>query len=372
VRALNRVLATLAVSGLALAAGCSSSKSSNAASTASAGGSSTASASSQATSAASTSASTAASSPATSGGDVTLNLVAYSTPQPAYVKLIAAFQKTPAGAHVKFTQSYGASGDQANSVVNGQSADIVEFSLVTDMTKLVKKNLVAADWDSNQYHGFITDSVVSFVTRKGNPKHILDWPDLIKPGVKVLTPNPFSSGSARWNILGAYGAQTKAGKTDAEATDYLKSLLHNVPVQDASGAKALADFVGGAGDVLISYENEAIYAQAKGQAVDYVIPNDTLLIENPIAVVSTTKHPTEAKAFVDFLYSKAGQQIFADTGYRPVLAGVTPAKGAFPTPSGLFTIKDLGGWTAATTKFFDPASGVITTIEKSLGVATSK
>ena len=371
--ALNRVLATLAVSGLALAAGCSSSKASPAASTASAGSSSATSAASQSASPASTAAaSAAANSPATSGGDVTLNLVAYSTPQPAYVKLIAAFKKTPAGAHVKFTQSYGASGDQANAVVNGQSADVVEFSLVTDMTKLVKKNLVASDWDSNPYHGFITDSVVSFVTRKGNPKHILDWPDLIKPGVKVLTPNPFSSGSARWNILGAYGAQIKAGKTDAQATDYLKRLLKNVPVQDASGSKALADFVGGAGDVLISYENEAIYAQDKGQAVDYVIPTDTLLIENPLAVVSTTKHPTEAKAFVDFLYSAQGQQIFADTGYRPVVAGVTPATGAFPTPSGLFTIADLGGWTAATTKFFDPATGVITAIEKSLGVATTK
>jgi sulfate/thiosulfate transport system substrate-binding protein len=359
VRALNRALATFAVCGLALAAGCSSSKASPAAST-------------RSTAASTAGTAAGASSPAKSGGAVTLNLVAYSTPQPAYLKLIAAFQKTPAGAHVKFTQSYGASGDQANSVVNGQAADVVEFSLLTDMTKLVKKNLVASDWDANQYHGFITDSVVSFVTRKGNPKQIKDWSDLIKPGVKVLTPNPFSSGSARWNILGAYGAQTKAGKTDVEATDYLKSLLKNVPVQDASGAKALADFVSGSGDVLISYENEAIYAQAKGQAVDYVIPSDTLLIENPIAVTASSKHPAEAKAFVDFLYSKVGQQIFADTGYRPVVAGVTPAKGAFPTPSGLFTIKDLGGWTAANTKFFDPTSGVITAIEKSLGVATTK
>jgi sulfate/thiosulfate-binding protein len=349
VRALNRALAALAVSGLALVAGCSSSNASTA-------GATTAS----------------ASSPAKSGGDVTLNLVAYSTPQPAYAKLIAAFRKTPAGAHVKFTQSYGASGDQANAVVSGQAADVVEFSLLTDMTKLVKKNLVASDWNSDQYHGFVTDSVVAFVTRKGNPRHILDWPDLIKPGIKVLTPNPFSSGSARWNILGAYGAQIKAGKTDAEAADYLKGLLKNVPVQDASGSKALADFVGGAGDVLISYENEAIYAQDKGQAVDYVIPNDTLLIENPIAVVSTTKHPAEARAFVDFLYSKAGQQIFADAGYRPVVAGVTPAKGAFPTPSGLFTVSDLGGWTAATAKFFDPTSGVVTKIERSLGVASTK
>ena len=306
------------------------------------------------------------------GGDVTLNLVAYSTPAPAYAKLIAAFQKTAAGEHVKFTQSYGASGDQSNAVANGQAADVVEFSLETDMTKLVKKNLVADDWNAGRYHGFVTDSVVVFVVRKGNPKDIKDWPDLVKSGIKVLTPNPFSSGSARWNILGAYGAAKKAGDSDQQAGDYLTSLFKNVPVQDASGAKALTDFTSGTGDVLISYENEAIYAQQKKQSVDYVVPNDTLLIENPIAVTTTTKHPQQAEAFLDFLYSKAGQQIFADTGYRPVVQGVTPKTGAFPTPSGLFTIGDLGGWHAATTKFFDPTNGVLTKIEKSLGVSTTK
>ncbi|HEY0871050.1 MAG TPA: sulfate ABC transporter substrate-binding protein [Acidothermaceae bacterium] len=352
-RPLNRVLVTIAVSSLVLVAGCSSKKSTAAATS-------------------SSPAATAASGSAGGGGDVTLNLVAYSTPQPAYAKLIAAFQKTTAGAHVKFTQSYGASGDQANAVVSGQAADVVEFSLLTDMAKLVKANIVAPDWNANAQKGFVTDSVVSLVVRKGNPKGIKDWSDLIKPGVKVLTPNPFSSGSARWNILGAYGAQIKEGKTDAEATDYLKSLFKNVLVQDASGSKALADFVGGAGDVLISYENEAIYAQAKGQAVDYVIPSDTLLIENPLAVTTTTKHPVEAKAFVDFLYSQAGQQIFADIGYRPTLPGVTSTLNKFPTPPGLFTIADLGGWPAATTKFFDPTTGLITAIEKSNGVATTK
>jgi sulfate/thiosulfate-binding protein len=378
VRPLNRVFGLLAATGLLLAAGCSSSKSTTAASTPSSASSAATSAAAAPSSAATTPASTsaaarpAASSPAAAGGSATLNLVAYSTPQPAYAKLIAAFQKTPAGANVKFTQSYGASGDQANAVLAGQAADVVEFSLLTDMTKLVKKNLVAADWDSNPEHGFVTDSVVSFVVRKGNPKGIKNWSDLIKPGVKVLTPNPFSSGSARWNILGAYGAQLKAGDTDAQATDYLKALFKNVIVQDASGSKALADFVGGAGDVLLSYENEAIYAQAKGQAVDYVIPSDTLLIENPVAVTATTKYPAQAKAFVDFLYSQAGQQIFADIGYRPTLPGVTSTVNKFPVPTGLFTIGSLGGWPAVTTKFFDPTNGVITAIEKSNGVATTK
>jgi sulfate/thiosulfate-binding protein len=385
VRPLNRVFGLLAASGLLLAAGCSSSKSTTAASTTSAAASSTVStaASAAPTSAAassaaatpastSTAASPAASGSAAAGGAATLNLVAYSTPQPAYAKLIAAFQKTPAGANVKFTQSYGASGDQANAVLAGQAADVVEFSLLTDMTKLVKKNLVAADWNSNPEHGFVTDSVVSFVVRKGNPKGIKNWSDLIKPGVKVLTPNPFSSGSARWNIMAAYGAQIKAGGSDAQATDYLKALFKNVIVQDASGSKALADFVGGAGDVLLSYENEAIYAQAKGQPVDYVIPSDTLLIENPVAVTTTTKHPVQAKAFVDFLYSQAGQQIFADIGYRPTLPGVTSTVNKFPVPSGLFNIGSLGGWPAVTTTFFDPTNGVITAIEKSNGVATTK
>jgi sulfate/thiosulfate-binding protein len=382
VRPLNRVFGLLAATGLLLAAGCSSSKSTSSAPTTSAAASSAASTAAAApTSAAASSAaatpasSSAAASPAGSaaaGGAATLNLVAYSTPQPAYAKLIAAFQKTPAGANVKFTQSYGASGDQAAAVIAGQAADVVEFSLLTDMTKLVNKKLVAADWNSNAEHGFVTDSVVSFVVRKGNPKGIKDWSDLIKPGVKVLTPNPFSSGSARWNIMGAYGAQIKAGDTDAQATDYLKALFKNVIVQDASGSKALADFVGGAGDVLLSYENEAIYAQAKGQAVDYVIPSDTLLIENPVAVTTTTKYPVQAKAFVDFLYSQAGQQIFADIGYRPTLPGVTSTVNKFPVPTGLFNIGSLGGWPAVTTKFFDPTNGLITAIEKSNGVATTK
>jgi len=381
VRPLDRVFGLLAATGLLLAAGCGSSKSTNTASTTSAAAPSSAAAaptSAVASSAAATPASSsAAASPAASGsvaagGPATLNLVAYSTPQPAYVKLIAAFQKTPAGKNVKFTQSYGASGDQAAAVIAGQAADVVEFSLLTDMTKLVNKKLVAADWNANPEHGFVTDSVVSLVVRKGNPKGIKDWPDLIKPGVKVLTPNPFSSGSARWNIMAAYGAQIKAGDSDAQATDYLRSLLKNVIVQDASGSKALADFVGGAGDVLLSYENEAIYAQAKGQAVDYVIPSDTLLIENPVAVTTTTKYPVQAKAFVDFLYSQAGQQIFADSGYRPTLPGVTSTVNKFPVPTGLFNIGSLGGWPAVTTKFFDPTNGVITAIEKSNGVATTK
>src|SRR4051794_30770225 len=156
------------------------------------------------------------------GGDkVKLSLVAYSTPQAAYEKIIKAFQATPAGKNVEFTQSYGASGDQSRAVAAGLPADVVEFSLSPDMQRLVDANIVASDWDQNQYKGNVTDSVVAIVTRKGNPKGIKDWPDLVKPGVEVITPNPFTSGGARWNLMAAYGGALAEGDSDAQAESYL-------------------------------------------------------------------------------------------------------------------------------------------------------
>jgi sulfate/thiosulfate-binding protein len=313
---------------------------------------------------------------ASSGGDkakpVTLSLVAYSTPQAAYEKIIPAFQKTAAGKNVKFTQSYGASGDQSRAVESGLPADFVEFSLETDVTRLVKAGIVAPTWNSDQYKGMITDSVVALVTRKGNPKGIKTFADLTKKGVDVITPNPFSSGAARWNIMGVYGSQTRAGKTDAQATAFLASVLKNVSVQDDSGRAALQTFTGGKGDVLISYENEAIFAQQNGQAVDYVVPDSTLLIENPAAITKNSKHPKEAKAFLDFVHSPEAQKIFAENGYRPVVKGADTAGQNFPTPSGLFTIADLGGWDAVATKYFDVDKGVVTGIERNLGVSVEK
>jgi sulfate/thiosulfate-binding protein len=311
---------------------------------------------------------------ASTGGkkSVTLSLVAYSTPQAAYEKIIAAFQKTAAGSNVKFTQSYGASGDQSRAVEAGLPADFVEFSLETDMTRLVKANIVAPTWNSDQYKGNITDSVVALVVRKGNPKNIHTFADLTKKGVDVITPNPFSSGSARWNIMGIYGSETQTGKSATQATTFLTQVLKNVSVQDDSGRAALQTFTGGKGDVLISYENEAIFAQQNGQAVDYVIPDQTLLIENPAAVTSTTKHPKEAKAFLDFVHSQAAQKIFAENGYRPVVKGADTAGQKFPTPPGLFTIQDLGGWDAVAKQYFDVDKGVVTGIERSLGVSVEK
>jgi sulfate transport system substrate-binding protein len=302
-----------------------------------------------------------------SGGSI--DLVAYSTPQKVYAQLIPAFQKTPAGKGTTVKESYGASGTQSRAVVAGQPADVVEFSLEPDMTKLVQAGLVAKDWNSGRYAGMVTDSVATLVVRKGNPKGIRTWDDLVKPGVKVVTPNPFSSGSAQWNLMAAYGAQIKQGKTAQQALDYVQALLKNTVAQPDSGSKATAAFVAGTGDVLISYENEAIEAQQAGQAVDYVTPDQTILIENPLAAVSSSQDKATADAFVKYLYTDEAQKIFASQGYRPVVQADFDST-RFPTPSGLFTIKDLGGWTKVRKDFFDPTSGSIARIENSLGVST--
>jgi sulfate/thiosulfate transport system substrate-binding protein len=305
------------------------------------------------------------------GGGDKLSLVAYSTPEEAYQALIPAFNKTPDGQGVQFSQSYGASGDQERAVEAGLAADVVEFAIQSDMTKLVDANKVSPDWDKGKYGGIVTNSVVAFTVRKGNPKSIKTWDDLIKPGVEVIHPNPFSSGGARWNIMAAYGAQLKQGKSPAEALDYLKKEFQNVPVQDKSARDALQTFTGGKGDVLVSYENEAITAQQKQQDVDYVIPPQTILIQNPIAVTSDSKHATQAKSFVEFLFTEPAQKIFAEKGYRSVIPSVVDKK-QFPDPQTLFTIDDLGGWDKITTDFFDPEKGKFAVIEKELGVSTAK
>jgi sulfate/thiosulfate-binding protein len=289
-----------------------------------------------------------------------LALVAYSTPQEAYAKLIPAFQRTPNGAGVSVDPSFGSSGSQTAAVINGLAADVVALSLASDMTKLVNANLVAPEWNSDPLHGMVTDSVASLVVRKGNPRGIQTWDDLLKPGIDVITPDPFQSGGAKWNILAGYGAKLKAGKSPDEARAFLKDLLGHVSVQPASGREAMTTFVGGRGDVLISYENEAITAQQSGQAVDYVIPPSTILIENPIAVLTTTHNQAAAQAFVDYLRGSDGQRLWARAGYRPVLQDVAPEFATtFPVPTGLFTIQDLGGWPAVDKQFFDRDNGLI-------------
>jgi sulfate/thiosulfate-binding protein len=302
------------------------------------------------------------------GSSKNVTLVAYSTPQSAFASLVPAFQATPEGKGSAFSQSFGPSGEQSRSVANGLHADVVNFSLEPDVTRLVKAGLVAADWNKNATHGFVTNSVAVIIVRKGNPKHITGWSDLVKPGVQVLTPNPFTSGSARWNIMAAYGAQLKEGKTPAQAQEYLTALFHNVVSQDSSARNALQTFLSGRGDALIDYEDEAISDQKKGSPIEYVIPKDTILIQNPIASVGGS---TEGQKFVNYLLSPAGQKIWVEKGYRPVISGV-PGASSFPTPPGLFTIETLGGWSKVDKEFFEPETGIVTKIEQSLGVSTAK
>jgi sulfate/thiosulfate-binding protein len=298
--------------------------------------------------------------------DGTLSLVAYSTPKDAFSKIIPAFQQTPAGQGVSFTQSYGPSADQAQAIVNGLQADVVDFSLEPDLRTLVKAGLVAPTWNANKYKGIVTRSVVVIVFRTGNPKHIRSWNDLIKPGVEVLTPNPLTSGGARWNVLAAYGAQLKLGKTSKEAEQYLYKLFHHVPVQDKSARDALNTFLNGKGDALLTYENEALLAQHNGQPAYFNIPKATIRIDNPVAVLNNSKNKATAQAFVKFLYTHGAQRLFAQSGYRPVLTGAT--KGfSFPVRPQLFTVDYLGGWTKVQKKFFDPNTGLVAKIEASLG-----
>lgn len=302
------------------------------------------------------------------GGGGPISLVAYSTPQAAYKQLETAFQQTPAGAGVTFTESFGASGDQSRAVASGQPADFVAFSLTPDMDRLVKAGLVAADYNSGTYKGIVTDSVVVFIVRKGNPKGIKTWADLTKPGVDVISPNPFQSGGARWNTIAGYGAQLAEGKSDTQAVQYLKTLYTHVSVQDNSARTALQTFSSGKGDVLLDYESDAIYAQKHGQDIDYVVPDQTILIETPVAVTTDAQNPKAAKAFLDWLFTPAAQKVWADNGYRPVVSGVQGSI-SFKTPQQLFTITSLGGWTQVNTRFFDLTNGVMAGIEKSIGVS---
>jgi sulfate/thiosulfate-binding protein len=300
----------------------------------------------------------------------TLNLVAYSAPQQVYEQsLEPAFKDTSNGKDTDFSNSFGASGDQSRAVESGQPADVVEFSLEPDMQRLVDAGLVSADWDKNQYKGIVTDSVVTLMVRPGNPKHITSFDDLARSDVDVIDPNPATSGGARWNIMAIYGSQINEGKSPAQAQAFVKQVLANTSVQDSSARDSLNTFSGGKGDVLVGYENDAIQAKKDGVDLDYVTPDSTILIENPIAV--TKDAPSDAQKFVDFLDTDTGQQDFADAGYRPVVQSVFQKNASkFPTPSGLFKIDQFGGWSKVADPFFGD-SGWVTQAEKDLGNPTS-
>jgi sulfate transport system substrate-binding protein len=316
----------------------------------------------------------AASARSTGGG---LNLVAYSTPKPVLAQIISAFQKTSAGNGVSFSQSYGPSGAQARAIVAGQPADIAFLSTGLDINSLVTAGLVSPTWQKSADGGMVANSVVAFVVRAGNPKHIHTWTDLVKPGVQVVTPNPFSSGSAKWNILAAYGAERKLGKTDKQATAFVKKLFQHVVSQDTSGSNATNTFLSGMGDVLITYESEAYAALAAGKDIHMVIPKQTMLIQLPM--VASKNAPPAAKQFISFAQSAPAQTIFAENGYRPIDTAVLKQKSlkkwrlAYNGGSRLiFKIADplFGGWSKANKIWFDPTSGRMVGIEQAVGGPT--
>jgi sulfate/thiosulfate-binding protein len=302
--------------------------------------------------------------PALAQDQITLTLVAYSTPREAYEEIIPLFQATPEGANVVFETSFAASGEQSRAVESGLPADIVALSLEPDITRLIEPGLVAEDWNADEFNGMVTDSVVVLAVREGNPKGIATWDDLLKEGVEVITANPLTSGGARWNIMAAWGAQLQQGKSEDEAIEYLRQLFTHVPVQDKSAREALATFTGGKGDVLLSYENETITAQQNGESIEYAIPAETILIENPVAVVTESANPEKAAQFIAFLRTPEAQRIFGEKGYRSILPDVLAEFDDYPTPEKLFTIADLGGWSEVTAKFFDPDTGIVAQVQR--------
>ena len=308
-----------------------------------------------------------------SSGGSRLSVVAFSVAKGPYDILEKDFSATAAGKGVSWQSSFGASGDQSRNVAAGEQADLVHFSLASDVTRLVDAGLVAKSWNAGPTKGILTDSVVVFVVRKGNPKHIKSWDDIVRPGIGIVSPNPGSSGSARWNILAAYGQVLAHGGTKDQAKVYLTSFFKNVVALPGSGREATTAFTAGTGDVLISYENEAIAARQGGASVDYVVPDATILIQNPAAV--TKSAPAVAKQFLDYALSYAGQKVFAAEGFRPVISGVhvdvvgaNDPGDAFPAPAKLFTIDDtFGGWKQASKDFFDAKTGLVTAIQKATG-----
>lgn len=298
--------------------------------------------------------------------DTTLTLVAYAVPEPGWSKVIPAFAATPEGKGVAVTTSYGASGDQSRGVVDGKPADIVNFSVEPDVARLVKADKVAKDWNTDATKGIPFGSVVSLVVRKGNPKNIKDWDDLLQPGLEVVTPSPLSSGSAKWNLLAPYAAKSNGGKDSAAGLDFVNKLVtEHVKSRPGSGREATDVFLQGTGDVLISYENEAINAERQGKDIEHVNPPQTFKIENPVAVVTSSQHLQQATALKNFLYTPEGQKLWAEAGFRPVDPAVAAefAKD-FPTPQKLWTIADLGGWGDVDPALFDKDNGSITKIYK--------
>ena len=308
-----------------------------------------------------------------SSGGAKLSVVGYSTPESVYADALEpAFEKTSQGSGVSFSNSFGASGDQSRAVAAGQPASVVHFSVSSDMERLVEEGeIVSKDWEKQPYGGYATDSVVVILVEKGNPLGIKSFKDLEEnEDVEVITPNPFSSGSARWNIMAIYGAAIEEGASEDEALEAVKTVLEKTTAQPGSGRDAFSAFSQGEGNVLLTYENEAIKAEKEGEDIEYVIPPYTLQIETPIAVTKEAPEP-QAEDFLKWMWSDEGQELWAENGYRPANKKLVDPK-EFPEPEkGLFQISKFGGWAKVKDEFFDEEEGSVAKIEEDLGVSTS-
>jgi sulfate transport system substrate-binding protein len=292
--------------------------------------------------------------------DITLLNVSYDPTRELYQDFNTAFArqyKVKTGDNVTIKQSHGGSGKQARSVIDGLQADVVTLALAYDIDAISERGLIAHNWQSRlAHHSTPYASTIVFLVRKGNPKGIHDWGDLVKPGVAVITPNPKTSGGARWNHLAAWGyALRQPGGTEAKARDYLSRLYKNVPVLDSGARGATTTFTErGIGDVLIAWENEALLAvkELGPDKFEIVAPSVSILAEPPVSVVDKVvdKRGTRkvAEAYLQYLYSAEGQQIAAKHYYRPVVEPYAKQYAAqFPAIK-LFTIEDVaGGWTKA-------------------------
>lgn len=292
-----------------------------------------------------------------------LVLVSYAVPKNGWDAIEVAFSEGEDGDSSAINADYGPSGNQSRKVVDGAPADIVNFSVEPDMTRLVEAGKVDEDWDSGAYGGVPFGSVVTLVVREGNPKDIRTWDDLLEPGVDVISPSPLSSGSAKWNLLAPYAAKSNGGRDRGAGLSYVEQLVSDhFPVQPESGRAATEAFLQGQGDVLLSYENEALLIEEMGQNVEHVDLAETFRIDNPVAVVNTSSQLDKANELNDFLYTEKGQRVWADEGFRPVDPAIAAEYSEkFHTPETLHTIDELGGWDIVDTELFGD-NGAITEI----------
>ena len=308
-------------------------------------------------------------------GSPIITFAAYSTPREVYGKIISAFQdkwKTDNdGQSVIFQESYGGSTTQAQNVVNGFPADIVALSLAPDVRQIQDAGLITHDWTATADKGMVSSSVVVFDVRPNNPEGIVDFNDLAKAGMEVLTPDPAASGGARWNIVGAYGSAMRgysgnAKDDQAGAQTLLTGIFKNVIALDKSARDSIKNFEAGNGNVAITYENEVMTAKKAGLPDEAVYPPSTIMIENPVAVVDVNakKHCVEdvANAFVDFLHTPDAKELYTSVGFLRSTDYQQAKKGGgdFPAIEDLFTVDDLGGWDQIAQTVFGEPDGVFT------------